>query len=124
VPIDNFEICDPNVDLGHEDNMFHVLGGNVDHFESLGNFSGYDAILNPYCMNLVDTLRKIMWTPFFTFSFDFSMAFALLMITLIFLGMFIVVLSQHHACEPHAVEFDKLLCSLTSSDLRARVVNM
>jgi len=25
--------------------MFHMLGGNVDHFESLGNLSGYDATL-------------------------------------------------------------------------------
>jgi len=29
VPIDNFMICDSNVDLGREDNMFDVLGGNV-----------------------------------------------------------------------------------------------
>ena len=35
VPIDNFEICDSNVDIGNEDNMFHMFGGNVDHFESL-----------------------------------------------------------------------------------------
>jgi len=64
MPIDNFEICDSNFNLGHEDNMFHMLGRNVDHFESLGNFSRYDAALDPYCMNLVDTPRKIMWTPF------------------------------------------------------------
>ena len=61
-------------------------------------------------------------TPFFTFSFDFSMAFALLTRALIFLVMFIVVLSQLHACEPHAVEFDKLLRALIASDLRARVL--
>jgi len=122
VPIDNFEICDYNVHLGHEDNMFHMLGENVDHVESLGNFSGYDAALDPYCMNLVETPRKIMWTPFFTFSFDFSMAFALLTRVLIFLVMFIVVVSQHHTCEPHAVEFGKLLYALTVSDLRARVL--
>jgi len=123
VPIDNFVICDFNVDLGNANNMLNVLGGNiVDHFESLGNFSGYDAALDPYCMNLVDTPRKIMWTPFFTFSFDFSMAFALLTRALIFLIMFIVKLSQHHTSEPHTVEFDKFLRALTASNLRAWVV--
>jgi len=71
VPIDNLEICDLNVDMGHENNLFNVLVGNNDNFESLGNFSGYDAALDPYCMNLVDMPRKIVWTPFFTFSFDF-----------------------------------------------------
>ena len=40
VPIDNFEICDSNVDLGHEDNMFHMLGRNVDQFESLVTLVG------------------------------------------------------------------------------------
>jgi len=75
-------------------------------------------------MNLVDMPRKIMWTPFFTFSFDFSMAFALLTRALIFLVMFIVVHSQHHAYKPHTVEFDKLLRALIASYLRAQVVNM
>ena len=73
-------------------------------------------------MNLVDTPRKIMWTPFFTFSFDFSMVFALLMRALIFLVMFIIVLSQHYACESHAVEFDKLLRALMASDLNCWVL--
>jgi len=49
-------------------------------------------------MNLVDTPRKIMWTRFFTLSFDFSMVFALLTRALIYLVMFIVALSQYHAC--------------------------
>ena len=79
-----------------------LICGNNDNFESLGYFSGYDAALDPYCLSLVDTPRKIMWAHFFTFLFDFSMAFALLTRALIFLVMFIVVLSQHHACEPQA----------------------
>jgi len=73
-------------------------------------------------MSLVDMPRKIMLTPFFTFLFDFSMTFALLTRALIFLVMFIVMLSQHHACEPHVVEFNKLLHALTASDLRVRVL--
>ena len=36
--------------------------------------------------------------------------------------MFIVVLSQHHACEPYAVEFDKVLRALTAPNLRAQVL--
>ena len=45
MPIDNFEICDSNVNLGNENNVLNVLGGNVKTFESLGIFSGYDAAL-------------------------------------------------------------------------------
>jgi len=65
----------------------------------------------------VDKPGKILWNTFFTFSFDFSMAFALLTRALIFLVMFILVLSHDHACEPHVVAFDKLLRALTASDL-------
>jgi len=52
VPIDNFEICDFNVDLGNENNIFNVLGGNVENFESLGYLCGYDVALDPYCIYL------------------------------------------------------------------------
>jgi len=38
-------ICDSHVDLGYEDNMFIVLVGNVDTFESIGYFNEYDASL-------------------------------------------------------------------------------
>jgi len=58
LPVDNFEICDSNVDMGYVDNMFHILGGNVETFQSIGNFSGYNAVLDPYCINLVDKLEK------------------------------------------------------------------
>ena len=46
MPIDNLEICDFNVDMGHENNLFNVLGGNNDNFESLGYLSGYDVALD------------------------------------------------------------------------------
>ena len=72
--IDNFEICDSNVNLGNENNLLNVFGGNVETFESLGIFSAYDAVLEPYCIYLVDRPRKILWHTFFVFSFDFSMA--------------------------------------------------
>jgi len=60
VPIDNFEICDPKVDMGHAGNMFNVLGGNEESFESLGSLRGYDVALDQYCIELKDKPRKIM----------------------------------------------------------------
>ena len=65
--ISNPMIFDANNDLGYEDNMFSMLGGNVDNFISLGYFSGYNASLDPYFMHLVDAPRKIMWNTFFDF---------------------------------------------------------
>ena len=76
VPNNISEINDSNVDLGHESHMLKLLGGNNEIFESLGYFRGYNAVLDPYCIDLVDLPRKIMYT-FITFSFDFSMAFTL-----------------------------------------------
>ena len=73
VPIDNFEICDSNVDLSDENDVLNVLGGYVETFESLGYLSGYDVALDSYCLYLVDKPRKIMWSNFVDFSFDFSM---------------------------------------------------
>ena len=60
-------ICDANVDQGYEDNMFSMLGGNVDNFMFLGYFSRYNASVNPYFMYLVDASRKIMWNTFLIF---------------------------------------------------------
>ena len=54
VPIDRFKLCDFNVDLGYDDNMFHMLGGNVDHFE----FLGYLSALDPYRLSLMGMPRK------------------------------------------------------------------
>jgi len=41
---------------------------------------------------------------------------------LILFFVLIFMFSHGHACEPHAVEFDKLLRALNASDLRARVL--
>ena len=100
-PIDNFDICNSNVDIDYADNTFHMLGGNVENFGSLGYFSGYDAALDPYCINLWDKPRKILWNTFFAFSFDFSMALTLRGLILFF--VLILMFSHSHACEPHAV---------------------
>ena len=82
-----------NDDLGYEDDMFNMLGGNVDNFMYLGCFSGYNASLDPYCMYLVDAPRKIMWNTFFDFYSDFSMAFGLLKRALTFFIVMIFTLS-------------------------------
>ena len=57
-----------------------------------------------------------MWTTFF----DFSMALTL--IGLILFVVLIFMFSHGHACEPRAVEFDKLLHALMMSALDSRVL--
>jgi len=99
VPNDIFELSDANVDLGNEDHLLNLLSGNNEKMESLGFLCGYDAALDPYCINLVDMPRKILWNTFFNFSFDFSMA-----LTLRGLNLFSVLIcrfSHSQACEPH-----------------------
>jgi len=97
VPKDISKLCDFNVDLGCENNMFNMLRGNDETFESLGNFSGYDATLDPYCIHLVENPRKIMWNTFFNFSFAFSMAFSLIKRALAFFALILSVLSYWQA---------------------------
>jgi len=114
VPNDISTICDFNVDMGHDNNMFNMLGGNVGNFESLGYLCGYDAAFDQYCIDLEDKPRKIMWNTIFDFSFDFSMALTLRGLLLFF--VLICRFSHWQDCEPHAVAFDKLLRALTTSD--------
>jgi len=122
VPIDNYENCDSSVDMGYADRMFHMLGGNVETFESIGTFSGYSATLDPYCMNLVDKPRNILWYTFFVFSFDFSMAFSLMNRALTFFVLVLCVLSFYQAWKPFAEEFDKLLRALIAFECQAWVL--
>ena len=117
-PIDNPKICDSNVDLGHAGEMFNMLGGNVDNFLSLGYFCGYDASLDPYYIFLVDNPRKIMWNTFLAFYFDFFMAFTLLKRALTFFAVIMFMLFYCNAWKLYIEEFDKLLRSLTMSDLK------
>ena len=74
-----------------------MLGGNVETFESLGYFSGYDAALDPYCINLVGKPRKILWNTFFISSFDFSIAFYLMKRALTFFALILCMLSYSQA---------------------------
>ena len=75
-------------------------------------------------MYLADKPRKIMWNTLFAFSFDVSIGFALLKRTLTLFVVIIFILSYCHAWKLYAEEFDKLLCALTMSDLKGRVLTM
>ena len=85
---------------------------------SLGNFSGYDVAFETYCIYLVDKPRKIMWNTFF----EISLAFTLVKRALTLFVMIICVLSHSQAWKPFVEGFDKLLCALTASEWRARVL--
>ena len=102
--------------------MLNLLGGNNETFESLGYFRGYDASLDPYCIDLVDLPRKIMWNTFFNFSCGFSMAFTSRGLILFF--VLICRFSHSLACEPHAMAFDKLLRALTMSALSLSLIHI
>ena len=92
-PIDNSMICNANIDLGCDDKMFNILGGNIDNFLSLGYFSGYNASLDPYCMCLGDLPKKIMWSTIFNPSYDFSIAIDKVKRILVVFGVILVIAS-------------------------------
>ena len=115
-PISNPMIFDANNDL------VNMVSENVDNFLSVGYFCRYDASLDPYCIFLVDKPGKTMWNTFFAFSFDFSIGSALLKRALTFFAVIIFMLSYCHTWKLSAEEFDKLLHSLTLSDLKGRVL--
>ena len=55
-------ICDATMDLGYEDNIFYLLGGNVDNCVSLGYCRGYYPSIDPYSLYLKDFPKKVMQT--------------------------------------------------------------
>jgi len=123
MPNDIFKLCDSNMDLGCDDNMLNVLGGNDKNFEPLGYFSGYDASLDPHYINLVDKPRKILSNILFAFSFDFSIAFALIKRELTLFALIFCMLSYCQAWKSYAEEFDKLLLrALTVFSFNSRVL--
>ena len=122
MPVDNLKINDSNVDLGHEDNEFNVLGGNVDDYLSLGNFRGYDPSIDPYCEFLEDQLRKIMWSTFVDPSYDFSKAIDKVKRILVVFGVIFVISSYLVFPELWSQEFDNLLHALTVSSFMSRVL--
>ena len=85
--------CDANNDLGYQDYMFTMLGGNVDDYVSLGYLKGYDPSIDPYCVNLDDLSRKITWIIFFNPFYDFSNAFDKVFRILITFGVILAIIS-------------------------------
>ena len=47
MPIENPMIFDSNVDLGHVDNMFSMLGGSLNNYMPMGCFSVYNPSIDP-----------------------------------------------------------------------------
>ena len=81
-------ICDALTDLGYEDDMFDMLGGNVSDYVSRSYFRGYDSFIDPYSLHLKNLFREVMWTTFFNTSHDFSNTFDKVKRILIIFGDF------------------------------------
>jgi len=91
--------------------------------ESLGDIREYNPFLDPYCAHLEDMPRKIEWTTFFDYYFDFSMAFDKFKRALSLFVPSLLVFSYSHYFETHTKAYDKLLRTLTASELAARVLS-
>jgi len=122
VPIDNPKICYCNVDLGYENNVINVLGGNVHDYVSLGYLRGYDPSIDPYCVCLGDLLSKIICTTFFNPSYNFSKAFDKVKRILVVFSVILVIASYLLFSELWSQEFDKLLLALKTSNFVSRVL--
>jgi len=59
-------ICDVNINLGYEGNVFNVLGGNVDD---------YNPSIDHCCVCLGGLPMKFMWATLFNSSYDLSKTF-------------------------------------------------
>ena len=90
--------------------------------ESLSDISGFYPSFDPYWAYLEDLPRKVMWNNFFNHSFDFSMAFDKFKRALTLFATFLLVLSYLHHFKMHAKAHDKLLSTLTVSELTACVL--
>jgi len=76
VPNYNPRICDANVNLSYEDNIFGMLGWNVQDYVFLGYLRGYDPSIDPYYVSPEGLPTKITWTtccnPFYDYSIGFD----------------------------------------------------
>jgi len=66
-------ICETNANLGCGDNMFYMLGRNLDDFMPR-YIRSHDPSIHPCSLYLENLPRKVMWATFFTFSYEFSEA--------------------------------------------------
>ena len=63
-PIGNNMIFEATMDSGYEDNVFDLLGGNVDDYAFLGYLRGYSPFINPHSVDLANLPRRVIWTAF------------------------------------------------------------
>ena len=99
-------------------NLFDMLKGNGIHDNwSLGTPRGHNSYLDLFHVNLVDLARKIIWTTFFDYSFDFSKEYDKFMRSLTIIIVILLVFSYLHSVEMHALVYDKLLRALVTSEL-------
>ena len=97
--------------------MFDVLG-------SLGTFESYNLSVDPFHDYLVDLPRKILWTTFFDYSFNFSKAYDKFMKALTFINLILLVLSYTHFSKMHAMVYNKLLRALTAFEWSDLILNV
>jgi len=99
-----------------------ILEGNVvDYLESLGTFREYDPSLYPYNLYLETMPMKMMLTTIFDYSADFS-AFDKFTRALTAIPQFMFRCCYSHPSKLHAQVFDKLLRTLTTSELVAWIL--
>ena len=89
----------------------------------LGDFRGYTPSSDLCCVCLEDVPRKILWSPFFTHTSDFSLAFDVSTRTLLLFASLLYLFSYLHHSEMHAQAHDKLLRALMASELATHVLN-
>jgi len=61
-------IC-ADMDLGYKNDMFSMLGGNVDDYVFLGYFRRFDLLIDPYCVCLENLPKKVLLTTYILQSF-------------------------------------------------------
>jgi len=86
--------------------------------ESLGDIKGSHPSFDPHYTYVYDMPRKIMWSPFFDHTFDFSKAFDKFMRALASFASSFLVFSCLHYCELNAITYDKLLRALLAFESR------
>jgi len=86
---------------------------------SLGTFQGYHPPFDPFHDFIVDMPRRIIWSPLFDHSSDFSKAHDTIMRALTVIDVSFPVFSFIHHSRMHARVYDKLLRALTTSEWQA-----
>jgi len=90
--------------------------------EPLGDIRGYNPSFDPYCAYIEEMPRKVEWTSFFDYSFDFSMEFDKCKRELTIFAWILLVFSCSHHFEMHVIAYNQFLRALTVSKLVTRIL--